>query len=469
MPRHGFTLSIPSPQFELVRQNSRLSDSGGDAIKPDMLHVSAVTRLGVALVGRATSGRLWSFHQGLPGLDVVDRYAPEEGADSKALAQYETDFASLIGNGEAVSFAAGRMAFFAFMSSQGIGPGDEVLLPGFTCAVMPNAVLRTGATPIYADISAATLGSDPDAIAEAITPRTRMVVAQHSFGYPCDISAIREVTSAHGVLLLEDCATTLGSTIGGRKVGTVGDAALFSTDHTKPLVTHVGGLLIAQNPVVTGEVRAIQRAAGTIPMDKQRAMWARMRTEALLASPRGQLRLFLRDLAQGAMGSSGMEEAFLTKDFSSQSDHEAYPYPARLPSFLARVGVAQAKAWPARAQRRREALVLLLNALVGTVAEGHLPEVLQRDDVDVVPLRLAWSQPNGEQIRRRLRTSVTTEATWFRLPVSVGTDPLETYGYRAGSCPVSERLGPGMVNIPVPDSVEQAQQLADFVAHRLAS
>jgi hypothetical protein len=81
--------------------------------------------------------------------------------------------------GPGVSFAAGRMAFYAVLNALGVGSGDEVILPGFTCSVMPNAVWRTGARPVFADIEAGTFGSGAGGIAARITSRTKAVVAQH--------------------------------------------------------------------------------------------------------------------------------------------------------------------------------------------------------------------------------------------------------------------------------------------------
>lgn len=93
--------------------------------------------------------------------------------------QYEQRMAALIGSGYGISYAAGRMAFFTILKILNIGLGDKVILPGFTCSVMPNAVWRTGATPVFADIDLETFGSDARGIEKRITSRTKLVVAQH--------------------------------------------------------------------------------------------------------------------------------------------------------------------------------------------------------------------------------------------------------------------------------------------------
>ena len=97
---------------------------------------------------------------------------------------FESKFSKLIGDGESVCFGAGRMGFYALMEVLEIGEGDEVVLQAATCSVMANAILRKGATPIYADIDPNTYGSCVDAIERVLTERTRMIVAQHSFGIP---------------------------------------------------------------------------------------------------------------------------------------------------------------------------------------------------------------------------------------------------------------------------------------------
>ena len=146
------------------------------------------------------------------------------------IVEFENRYGGLIGSGQAISFAAGRMGFFALMRVLGVKPGEEIILQGATCSVMVNAILRVGATPVYADIDLNTFGSCAQAIEKVITPKTRMIVAQHSFGIPCDIKPIVELAQSKKVFLLEDCALTLGSKVDGKKVGNFGDAALFSTD-----------------------------------------------------------------------------------------------------------------------------------------------------------------------------------------------------------------------------------------------
>jgi dTDP-4-amino-4,6-dideoxygalactose transaminase len=358
------------------------------------------------------------------------------------------------------------MGFFALMQSLAIGPGDDVILPGYTCAVMPNAVLRVGATPIYSDVSPTTFGSSAEFIEPLINSQTRMIVAQHSFGYPCEIGPIAELARRRGIFLLEDCATTLGSTIDGQPVGTFGDAALFSTDHTKPLVTHTGGLIYSSDSSAIDCLRAEQAGSGEISAAQQSEMWKRMELEGYHRTPSGQLRLFAADTARGFLRPQSLSSAFLSEDFASTTGADSYPYPARFPSFLARIGLSQIAAWPQRAEARRRSLGMLLSALAESSAHAHLPPVLSDPRVSITPLRLAWSQPDGGQGRQRLRTRIATEGTWFRSPISVSSDPLDSYGYSSGACPESERLGPGMINIPILDDEREAQRLASFVRER---
>jgi len=92
--------------------------------------------------------------------------------DDRSVAAYERRMAALIGDGSGVSFAAGRMAFYTLLKALGVGEGDEVILLGFTCSVMVNAVWRSGARPVFADIDESTFGSDAKEILKKITDRT---------------------------------------------------------------------------------------------------------------------------------------------------------------------------------------------------------------------------------------------------------------------------------------------------------
>ena len=131
------------------------------------------------------------------------------------------------------------MALYAILSSLDIGRGDEVIITGFTCAVVPNAVLRAGAIPVYCDISVDNFGTCSKSLSTLITSRTRVIIAQHTFGIPCDIDRIAKVAKINGIILVEDCALSLGSKLKGRSLGTYGDFAIFSTDHSKPINTMV--------------------------------------------------------------------------------------------------------------------------------------------------------------------------------------------------------------------------------------
>ena len=103
---------------------------------------------------------------------------------------FEKKFANMIGNGFAKSYSAGRMGFYELMKVLKIGNGDEVIVNSGNCAVMINAILNKGAKAVYSDVDINTFGSCPIEIEKKISSKTKMIVAQHSFGIPCKIDAI---------------------------------------------------------------------------------------------------------------------------------------------------------------------------------------------------------------------------------------------------------------------------------------
>ena len=374
------------------------------------------------------------------------------GADDAAVIEkFENRFSAVIGDGRAVSFAAGRMGFFALMQVLSIKTGDEVVLQGATCSVMANAVLRIGATPIYADIDRNTFGSSAEAIAGVLSPRTRLIVAQHSFGIPCEIEPILKLARDRGIFLLEDCALTVGSSINGTVCGNFGDAALFSTDHSKPINTLSGGLVYTKDSSLLDKLREIQACSGSFPIKKQKALWHQLILERKYCQPDqyGRMR-FIQLIYSNLLGIT--RSAFANEDYGSVSSI-SYPYPSRIPVFLAAVGIMEIDRWQLTSQERKETLNRLVEVIEDECGEV-LPKVYRDTSREIVPLRIAWSSKNGSVIRQRLSHMLETDGTWFMEPVIASKEPLESFGYTIGCCPESEELGRNMVNIPCNISLE---------------
>jgi dTDP-4-amino-4,6-dideoxygalactose transaminase len=385
----------------------------------------------------------------------------------RVVADFEAGFASLVGPGQAISYAAGRMGFFDLMRVLGIGAGDEVILLGATCAVMVNAVLRAGATPIFSDIDPNTFGSTADTIQKCISLRTRMIVAQHSFGIPCDIEPIVNLALSRKIFLLEDCALALGSRLGGVAVGNFGDAALFSTDHSKPLNSLIGGLVYTRDAGLAERLRKSQAAQPELPMVIQRALWHRLLIERRYCTPERYGRLGVIDLIAAIkyrlLRSVG---PFLSDDFGITSGRY-YPYPARLPGFLAALGLLEIKRWPQVSAERKALLRSLLDVASNSCISSRLPKAYMNKCLDIVPLRFVWTQPDGALVRETLGQFIQISWIWFMQPIIATRTSLRDFGYLAGSCPISEQTGPGMVNLPcnvAPDkSIEMVRLLKEFL------
>jgi dTDP-4-amino-4,6-dideoxygalactose transaminase len=184
---------------------------------------------------------------------------PESWADEDAVTQFESDFASYCGVHEAVSFKSGRVALSAVLDTLGIGAGDEVIVPGYTCVVVPNAIEFTGAIPVFCDIELDTYGADASSLRALITDNTRAIIIQHLYGLVCrDYLALIELATQHGILVIEDCAHATGARFRGLSVGLRGDAGFFSCEQSKVINSTCGGVAISRRPDINRKLRQYQ-------------------------------------------------------------------------------------------------------------------------------------------------------------------------------------------------------------------
>ena len=178
------------------------------------------------------------------------------------IAQFEAAFARRHGldPSSAVSAAYGRMAFFYILKALAFPAGSEVIFPSLTFWVVPELARVAGLDVVFADVDPNTFNVDPASVERMITPKTRAIVATHLYGLPCDMDAIMAIAARHDLIVLEDCAHSLGALYKGRAVGTFGAGALFSFQTLKPLNCYGGGLALCTDPALAQRVRALVEA-----------------------------------------------------------------------------------------------------------------------------------------------------------------------------------------------------------------
>ena len=221
-------------------------------------------------LARLVSGRQLSFPSlGSMTLDTDDVLLAREWLQRK-LDWYRTDeielyhdaFATWNGSAHAFSFMGGRVALSAAIYALGLQPGDEVVLPGYTCVVVPNVFYFAGVKTTYSDIELDTYGLDASQIEDKITPKTKAILLHHLYGLVCrDYDAIIRIARKHRLFVIEDCAQSTGAEYRGRKVGNFGDVAIYSSEQSKVFNTVQGGLAATNDETIAQGLRRFYEQA----------------------------------------------------------------------------------------------------------------------------------------------------------------------------------------------------------------
>ena len=162
---------------------------------------------------------------------------------------------------ETFLFFKGRVALYAILKAMNIQAGDEVILPAFTCVVVPNAILYLNAKPVYVDIKPETYTMDPLQIKSKITSKTKIIILQNTFGLSMDIERILNIARNNNLYTIEDCTHGFGGRYNNQFNGTLCDASFFSTQWNKPFSTGIGGFAIVANTELNKKMEQLESDA----------------------------------------------------------------------------------------------------------------------------------------------------------------------------------------------------------------
>lgn len=361
--------------------------------------------------------------------------------------------AKLLGKPNLLLVDSGRNALRLALQLLGVGTDDEVILQAFTCVSVPGPVLWVGAKPVYADIDPRTYTLSPASLERRITPRTRALIIQHTFGLPADLDALLRIAREHKLAVIEDCAHALGATYRGQPVGTFGDAAIFSFGRDKVISSVFGGALVINRAELIDALKAKSDQLKAPPL-----WWvARQLLHTALAPTiratyfwggREALRLLLATKT-------------LSRALTAQEKRGGQPPldPSTLANALAARALHQLRRLDEFHERRRalaqhyaESLAGVPDvALLGVPPDGSTGLTTGRTPAW---LRYAVRVPNRARLYAAARrTGIILRDPWYDMVVAPRGCDMRALRYVAGSCPEAERASAQVVNLPTSPTI----------------
>ena len=331
------------------------------------------------------------------------------------VAAFEAELAEYLGDGHVVAVNSGSDALYLALRLLGIGAGDEVVLPVYTFAATLEAILRVGAVPRFVDCTDAGFNADPQRIVDALSARTRAVIAVHLFGMPMDLSDLAPACREKGIVLVEDAAQALGATNHSRKAGTLADAGCFSFYPSKNLgALGDGGALWLADEARAARARRLRNHGGDV---------------------RGEIR--------EAGVNSRLDE---------------------IQAAMLRVKLPHLDAWTTERQRRAQQYEIMFTD--AGLNEQIQPPFVRSDGRHVFHqyvIRVAGNRRDA--LREHLRANGILADVYYPVPLHLQKS-FAYLGYKEGDLPISEAAAKETLALPVYPELTDQQQ--DFVVSRIA-
>lgn len=355
--------------------------------------------------------------------------------------KFQTEFANWLDLSDAFAFWKGRVALYAILEALGIGQGDEVILPGYTCVMDVNPVKYLGAKPIYVDIEPVTYNIDVNLLESKITTNTKVIIAQHTYGYPCEMDAIMEIAARREIPVIEDCCLALGSKYKDHTVGTFGRAAYFSFQWNKPFTTGIGGMTVTNDSDLADRIKTICQ---------ERLCQPSFKAVFMLSLQRLIYRLFIypRTTALAANVFRWLTKKGVVVGSSSTCEFApkmAEDFFMAMSLSQSRAGLRQLKKIEANIAHRKQMRYVYDDLL--TRAGWTVPAI--PDTMDPVLVRYPVRITDKATALAKAPSAGVEIGSWFECPLHPIETPMNLYDYTDGMCPVAERASRQVVNLPL--------------------
>jgi perosamine synthetase len=345
-------------------------------------------------------------------------------------------------------FRKGRVALYALLKALGVKQGDEVILPAFTCVVVPNAIVYAGAKPVYVDIEPNTYNIDVSKISVKITGRTKIILAQNTFGLSPDMNAVMEIAIQNGLMVVEDCAHGFGGMYKGKQNGMLADASFYSSQWNKPFSTGIGGMCVVRDKNLAEKVHAIEAQAAT-PSRMQE-----MKLKALLYIRKNMppsmywnaLRYYRwmssAGIVPGSSSKQELEDVRMPVDFLTGMSH-----------VQATEGIAQMKRIDELNAQRLATATRYSEFLSGlNVQPVFVPSYAKH-----IFLKYPLLVHHRDKFLLAAKKEKVEIGDWFLSPLHPIEENLARWLYTYGENPVAERISRHIVNLPTHEKIDEKE------------
>lgn len=386
-------------------------------------------------------------------------FSPWRWQEGNAIKKLEENFTKFLGGQPAFSFNSGRSAFYSLLKAAGVKQGDEVIIQAFSCIAVPQPIIWAGGKPIYADIKKGTYNLDPIEVERKISPKTKAIVVQHSFGRPAQIEKLKDIAEKNNLLLIEDCALALGAESKNKKVGTFGDAAFFSLGRDKSISSVYGGMATTKNKEIEQELKKIYKS-----LDYPSALWTLQQIlHPIIFNYLALPTYNFFKLGQGIIYLSqklGFLSWAVTKKEKKEAKKPDY-FPKKLPNALARLGLVQFKKLDKLNRHRKEIAEFYYDNLKTTNYKLPPKEKTKANTF----LRFPIKTKNATDILLKAKEEGILLGDWYQAPLLPADADFEKIKYKKGSCPNAESLTSKILNLPthINTNEEKAQTIVTFL------
>ncbi|MFH1401926.1 MAG: aminotransferase class I/II-fold pyridoxal phosphate-dependent enzyme [Parcubacteria group bacterium] len=382
-----------------------------------------------------------------------------DNSKQSAINNLENEFKNYLGVRHAISFNSGRSSLMAILNSLGLQRGDEILLQVFTCNAVPNPIIWSGFKPVYVDANEQTFNIDAEDLKRKIVfrqvqgGRARAVIVQHTFGLPSDMEEILKICQENNLILIEDCAHSLGAEYHGQKVGSFGKASFFSFSRDKVISSVYGGMVATDDDELAKRIKQYQEK-----IDYPSYLWVKQQLlhpilmDWIILPTYSILGKYLLVLFQWL---HVLSKAVHWKE--KRGKKPAY-FPKKLPNALAILAQKQFKKLGRFNSHRQEIAEFYRRELKNTSFE--LPP-----ETEQVYLRFMVKHPKAHEIIRRAWDKNLLMGDWYNKVIAPHDTKLEKMGYVLGSCPKAEKLSKITLNLPthINISIKEAEEIIKFI------